>query len=221
MIVAGALLVVALADGGLRVKKLLVEPDSTGQKADKQMDKPVKTASYRVSNITRVHLFGHETKKSAPKPKAVKASKTTLKLDLVGVIASVDPEFARALISPNKRKIKSYAIGELIDSTDAKLFAVDSDKVTLERNGKYETLLMERRSIGGSSEKPVGSRTSSRRTTARNSSTAAEQSAKSTNKSWRSRFSKRGPSKVDNTEKNDAQAEATTSPGTAKDPKAE
>lgn len=202
VIVAGALLVVALADGGLRVKKLLDEPDFAGHKSGKQAAKLVKTASYQVSDITKVHLFGYESKKSPPKPKEVNVSKTTLKLNLVGVIASIDPDLARALISPNKREIKSYAIGEVIGSTDAKLFAVDSDKVTLERNGKYETLSMERRSIGDAADElPRAGKTS--RTTAKAPNTylptARKNAARvpnSAGKNWRSRFSKRRPPTV-------------------------
>lgn len=218
VIVAGVLLAVVLADGGLRVKKLLDEPKSDQQNTGKQAAKPVKTAPYRVSEITRIHLFGHESKKTAPKPKEVKASKTTLKLDLVGVIASVDPNMARALISPNKRKIKSYAIGEIIDSTDAKLFAVESDNVTLERNGKFETLSMQRRAIGDVPDKtPHAGKSSGRTLKASNINLPATEAPNSARKQWRSRFVKRRPPNIEDFKKNGPQEKSKETQSTAED----
>ena len=98
---------------------------------------------YRVDTIVQAHLFGQPAKATEPAP--AEAPETKLKLDLIGVLASDNASFARALIRVNAKKEKTYAIGQQIDSTDALLHKIESERVILDRKGNYESLAMTRK----------------------------------------------------------------------------
>ena len=74
------------------------------------------------------------------------AQKTTTvpqtKLKLIGVMASEDRNLARAMIEVIFKGMKTYAIGDSIDGTDALLHLVENEKVILDRKGNLESLAM-------------------------------------------------------------------------------
>lgn len=99
--------------------------------------------AYEVDTIVQAHLFGQPAQ--AAKPVPAEAPETKLKLNLIGVLASNNATFARALIRVNAKKEKTYAIGQQIDGTDALVHKIESERVILDRKGNYESLAMTRK----------------------------------------------------------------------------
>jgi general secretion pathway protein C len=99
---------------------------------------PSRPRSYNVQNIIRAHLFG-KSKEAAPSI-VQQAPQTKLKLDLLGIMASANTAYARAMIRVNSKRLKTYGIGDQIEDTDAKVYTVEEEKVILERSGKFESL---------------------------------------------------------------------------------
>jgi general secretion pathway protein C len=98
-----------------------------------------------VAAITNTHLFG-----VAPAPVATGANapQTNMPLVLTGVIAANDPRDGLAILGPSAAATEVYAVGDNIPG-GARLHAVLSDHVLLERNGQLEALALPRDLVGG------------------------------------------------------------------------
>ena len=99
-----------------------------------------------VEQIAAANLFG---RKSATGAAPLDAPDTALNLTLKGILAFGTATSSRALIADNSGKEKPYAIGDDIPG-GATLKEIHADRVILERNGRFETLRLERRVGGGS-----------------------------------------------------------------------
>ena len=93
-----------------------------------------------IAAITNSHLFG-----VAPTPagmgNSANAPQTSMPLVLTGVIAANDPRDGLAILGPSLTATKVYAVGDNIPG-GARLHAVLSDHVLLERNGHLESLAL-------------------------------------------------------------------------------
>ena len=103
-----------------------------------------KQLTYKVENIVAAHLFGEPEK---TKQDVDQAPKTKLKLSLLGVLATDNDSYARALIQVQSKKMRTYSVGDVIEGTDAALHKVESQRVILDRKGKFESLVMQRKNI--------------------------------------------------------------------------
>jgi general secretion pathway protein C len=103
---------------------------------------PAVSIDYNVEEIVAAHLFGDASASKEPEPRKVEAPETKLRLSLVGLIASADSQFARALIEVNRGKVAPYRVGQQIEGTDARLKSVERQRVLLERGGALESLPM-------------------------------------------------------------------------------
>lgn len=103
-----------------------------------------KSVNYRIQTLVDAHLFGTPEK---TQPIVEEAPKTKLKLNLLGVLATDNTDYARALIQVQSHKMKAYAVGDVIEGTDAALHKVENQRVILDRQGKFESLAMLRKSI--------------------------------------------------------------------------
>lgn len=133
-------------------------PHLLGQSADRHTEivasaqNQLKPSGYNVNEIVSAHLFG-----KADQPVAKKtdnAPQTKLKLKLLGVLASKDEHYARAMIEVSSKGLKTYAIGESIEGTDAQLHKVENEKVILDRQGNLESLAMVREKTTINRNKP-------------------------------------------------------------------
>lgn len=106
-----------------------------------------KPPTYKVENILAAHLFG---KRERTKQAVEQAPKTKLKLSLLGVLATDNDSYARALIQVQSKKMRTYSVGDIIEGTDAALHKVESQRVILDRQGKLESLVMVRKNIATS-----------------------------------------------------------------------
>ena len=136
--------------------ELLGEPANTnkGLLAKTPSQQNAAASVYRVNDIVRVHLFGESKKEDALM--VVEAPETKLKLNLIGVLASNNARFARALIRVNAKKEKTYSIGQQIDNTDALIHKIESQRVILDRKGNFESLAMNRKKALDPAKAPSG-----------------------------------------------------------------
>ena len=119
--------------------------------------------------IASWHLFGEAGKDKPGKKTAVNAPETRLKLTLRGVFASNDSSSAssaRAIIGDPRGKEDSYAPGDPLPG-GATLSEIYPDRIILERNGRFETLRLPRKTMNTGSAR-LGSRSTVRSTSSGN-----------------------------------------------------
>lgn len=114
-----------------------VEPASTS----------VRQQNYNISELINAHLFGEPPKQEVVQ--ITEAPETKLRLNLLGMIASNDHQYARALISVNSNKLNAYKVGDPIEGTDATVYAVEENRVLLDRKGVMESLYLKRQDLFG------------------------------------------------------------------------
>jgi general secretion pathway protein C len=103
-----------------------------------------------IAAITNSHLFG-----AAPLPAAgngANAPQTSMPLVLTGVVAANDPRDGLAILGPSIEATKVYAVGDNIPG-GARLHAVFSDHVLLDRDGSLEALTLPHQ-LAGSAPPP-------------------------------------------------------------------
>jgi general secretion pathway protein C len=99
-----------------------------------------KRVRFEPSQIAAWHLFGEASQaEKTPVQVPVDAPDTSLQLTLSGVLASDDPEGARAIVADARREEKHYAIGDPLPG-GARLSEIHADRIILERSGRFETL---------------------------------------------------------------------------------
>ena len=94
-----------------------------------------------INQLPGWHLMGVAKQSSTPVQVStpVAAPETKLKLILRGVLASNDPENARAIIADPRGKELQYGLGDKLPG-NAELSEVHPDRIILKRNGRFETL---------------------------------------------------------------------------------
>jgi len=97
-----------------------------------------------VAAITNTHLFGMAPVTAG---NGANAPQTSMPLILTGVIAANDPRDGLAILGPNVAATKVYAVGDNIPG-GARLHAVLTDHVLLERDGRLEALALPRQLSG-------------------------------------------------------------------------
>lgn len=105
----------------------------------------VQRAPVDIAAITNTHLFG--VAPVAAGPGNANAPQTNMPLVLTGVIAANDPRDGLAILGPSVAATKVYAVGDNI-AGDARLHAVYSDHVLLDRGGAIEALALPRQLLG-------------------------------------------------------------------------
>jgi general secretion pathway protein C len=90
-----------------------------------------------VAAITNAHLFG-----AAPRAAdGADAPQTSMPLVLTGIIAGNDPQNGLAILGQSAQAAKVYAVGDNVPG-GAKLHAVYTDRVVIDRNGQLESLAL-------------------------------------------------------------------------------
>jgi len=100
------------------------------------------------AQIAGWHLFGEASQAQQTVKAPVNAPETNLQLTLSGVLASDNPDEARAIVADARREEKAYAIGDPLPG-GAKLTEIRSDRIILERGGRFETLKLPKDENGG------------------------------------------------------------------------
>ncbi len=99
--------------------------------------------------IVNAHLFGVARESGDPND----APATTANLTLAGTLAGREPEHGWAIIGASGQSTRVYATGAALPG-GAKLFAVYTDRVILDRNGARESLLLPRLAGGAGGVMP-------------------------------------------------------------------
>lgn len=94
---------------------------------------------YDVDRMVDAHLMGRP-QDDENSVDIEQAPETKLQLRLMGMIASANEQYARALIGVNSRDVGAYGVGESVEGTDARIHSVESRRVLLDRNGAVESL---------------------------------------------------------------------------------
>ncbi len=153
---AVALLVLGLALADVAQRFRALRSDKSGLVApapDKERGEQP-PADYQMRKIISAHLFGKQPIQDE-KAISVKAPETKLRLTLKGVVAGSSPEHSRAIIAVESGRANSYAIGQMIERSDARLHAIKESYVLLDRSGRLETLSINRESLNESIRKGV------------------------------------------------------------------
>jgi general secretion pathway protein C len=101
---------------------------------------PPRAHTLDVAAIANAHLFG-----AAPRAAAdgADAPQTSMPLVLTGIIAGNDPQNGLAIVGQTAQAAKVYAVGDNVPG-GAKLHAVYTDRVVIDRNGQLESLALPR-----------------------------------------------------------------------------
>jgi general secretion pathway protein C len=97
-----------------------------------------------VAAITNAHLFGAAL---ASRENGANAPQTSMPLVLTGIIAGNDPQNGLAILGPTAQTAKVFAVGDNLPG-GAKLHAVYTDRVVIDRNGQLESLVLPRQAAG-------------------------------------------------------------------------
>ena len=125
--------------------QLAAVPGSTA--ASTRSNKAVDTST-DFNSILSANIFGSATSREPAEIDPLVAPETRLNLKLTGIFSSNDEEQSRALIKDDSGKQRPYAIGDDIPG-NAKLYSIQTDRVLLERSGRYETLRLEQDKLSG------------------------------------------------------------------------
>ncbi len=107
------------------------------------------------SHLAKLHIFGEVARQSVRPQQIDKidAPETHLKLQLIGVIFDRGTKDGFAIISESGKEQKTYHKGDKLPG-NATLFAVEQERIILERNGRQETLSLKKPEL--QSGKPLG-----------------------------------------------------------------
>jgi general secretion pathway protein C len=111
----------------------------------------VRRSPVDIAAITNTHLFGVAPASAGTGD--ANAPQTNMPLVLTGVIAANDPRDGLAILGPSAAATKVYAVGDGIPG-GARLHAVLTDRVLLERDGRVEALALPRETSGAGLSAP-------------------------------------------------------------------
>jgi general secretion pathway protein C len=99
--------------------------------------------SVDVAAITNARLFGAAPIQTPSGQDAMNAPQSSMPLVLTGIISADDPQNGLAILGENAASARVYAVGDNVPG-GAKLHAVFSDRVVVDRGGKLESLMLPR-----------------------------------------------------------------------------
>jgi len=143
----------------------LVLPESDSETVDTGLPDipvPVQREETRIDEreIASWHVFGVAGEEQATRPVVADAPETRLKLTLRGLF-STGGDDGRAIIGDPRGKEETYSVNDPVPG-GARLAEIYSDRVILERNGRYETLRLPKdRADLGAQQPAVAPRSSS------------------------------------------------------------
>lgn len=137
-----ALLVIGLLLGliivnGFRIWGLYSQPD---EQLSVQIDKPSTFKSKKYPTplmIVSWNLFGKDAVKT------VQAPKTTLRLNLIGIISSTADQEAVAIVETSPRKQNYYKVGDEIKK-NVKVKSIQTDQIVIENNSRDEIVQLKK-----------------------------------------------------------------------------
>ncbi len=153
--VTGALVLALAAQAALIVTDMAgaPRPGSIGAGVGSALTPGRKGSSLDIGSLVNAHLFGAPPATGASGDGA-QAPATNLALVLAGVLAGDDPNHGLAILGESAASAKVYTVGQNVPG-GARLHAVYDDRVILDRNGAFESLLLPRGSAGHGKGAPI------------------------------------------------------------------
>ncbi len=107
-----------------------------------------KRGKINYSLLAKLHIFGEVSKQSDTplKRETLDAPETNLKLELIGVLFNRDTDDGLAIISESGKSQKNFHKGEKLPG-GATLYAIEKERIILQRNGRHETLTLKKPSL--------------------------------------------------------------------------
>lgn len=138
-----------------RLTWMIVEPSSVLPAVDASRFDPVAGGSEGVrvrdyEDVATLSVFGSA---AATANRVVNAPDTSLSWVLKGVLADPDPERSGAILAPQGQPEKYYRVGAELPGS-VRLEQVLADRVILARDGKLETLRLQRRPLSSGAPAP-------------------------------------------------------------------
>tara|TARA_R110001599_G_scaffold106688_3_gene268384 strand:- start:1186 stop:1992 length:807 start_codon:yes stop_codon:yes gene_type:complete len=138
-----------------RLTWMIVEPSSVLPAVDASRFEPVAGGSEGVrvrdyEDVATLSVFGSA---AATANRVVNAPDTSLSWVLKGVLADPDPERSGAILAPQGQPEKYYRVGAELPGS-VRLEQVLADRVILARDGKLETLRLQRRPLSSGAPAP-------------------------------------------------------------------
>ncbi|MEM9302822.1 MAG: type II secretion system protein GspC [Pseudomonadota bacterium] len=144
MVLGGALALWTLARLFWAVMDLTAPPPSAGTTVAAPT---AGTPAAAGVDLASLHLFGQAG--LAPEPIVIEAPETQLNLTLLGTFAAEDPEAGFAIVADDRDEQGRYRAGDDLPG-NATLREIFADRIVLERQGRRETLRLEREAtVGG------------------------------------------------------------------------
>lgn len=142
--VAVALLVFVAIDAYTRYRavvqmKAAISAAEQAEQVKKSTAKPVGN----MHQLASLQLFG-TAKQALVAPKPVAAPATRLKLALLGIVSTENSPLSRAIIQIDNKQTAVYEVGDSLPTVNAKVHEILPDKILLMRNGKLESLAIDR-----------------------------------------------------------------------------
>ncbi len=105
------------------------------------------STSVNISELQKLALFGKAGAAAKPKVAPVtemmtNAPKTSLSIQLTGVVASTSQQNGLAVIASSGSQ-NTYSLGDKIKGTSASLKEVYADRIIITNSGRYETLMLD------------------------------------------------------------------------------
>lgn len=134
-----------------RLTWMILEPSSILPAADSSRLDPIGSGPETVTmrgydDVAGLSVFGAAPKSAS---NVINAPETSLSWVLKGVLADPDPERSGAILAPQGQPEKYYRVGADLPGS-VRLDQVLADRVILARDGKLETLRLQRRSLTSS-----------------------------------------------------------------------
>ncbi|WP_373187193.1 type II secretion system protein N [Halopseudomonas sp.] len=115
------------------------------------IDGPDASASGGFAELAALSVFGSAA--DAPRSAVLNAPDTSLSWVLKGVLTDPDPQRSAAILAPQGQPEKAYRVGASLPG-NVRLEQVLADRVILARDGKLETLRLQRTSLAASKTPP-------------------------------------------------------------------
>jgi type II secretory pathway component PulC len=89
-------------------------------------------------------IFGKQVSTTNIVPVPTKVPATRLKLTLYGVVASDRENLSKAIVGVDGKKPELHGLGDSVPNTNAIIHAISPERILLNRNGKFESLVIDR-----------------------------------------------------------------------------
>lgn len=105
---------------------------------------PARQSIKDTRQVASLYVFGRAEDKQEVVPQVVEAPVTRLKLTLIGIVAADEEGDSRAIIRIDNKQTAIFSVGDPLPTGNAAVHEIQTGQILLMRNGKLESLAIER-----------------------------------------------------------------------------